>query len=848
MIQLKLNFAFVLPFICFLSAAAQNNYVSLSATDPIAFYGDYIIYGGEKIELGPKAFFIDGQLSDSEAAEFKFVFNSINEAAKQLTNGNEATPMVLYIAPYVYWIDDPDDPTVRIPKQGEGAPYGLEIECEWLHFQGLSKKAENVVLACNRGQTMGAKGNFTMFKIIGNGTRAENITFGNYCNIDLVFPLKPELNRAKRGSAIVQAQLVYCRGDKIFARNTHFISRLNLLPFYGGERTLFDRCHFESTDDALAPKGVYLNCTFEFYSSKPFGHTAGTGAVLLNCDIESFTRGEQYLVKSKGPVTAVDCRLNGKWVSYWGWRDSPAPETTYYNFNNRLNNSAFVVGSKHPLSLVNMAEKYVLNAYRFEYSQQVVYNTYNLLCGNDDWDPMGIKPIVLKAEITGGKKLSHIPTLLTISPTQQNIETAKDTITLSAKVSRFGGFNAINQSVNWEVLPGMKELVQLVPNTDGTCKVIPQNTQDATKQVIIRATTNNGLAGNAVLYVTPRFLEPPVFIDYPEILSDKGQLKVAYKLNMPYPDQSLISWYRCADSLGTNPIKVAVSRFNRPMNTYKLSTDDIGWYMMATVEPKHLRCNAGPAFTIMMDEKITRYHLPSTSRIMEVNLKNMATTIQPTVMPGFWTFDCFKPDDTNEWNDWEANNSKDSWYFGPGINGADGDTGLVQASKGARLRYTPVGKYSGNMKVSFTACPAKTAGQGFSSAKAQYMDVFIQFDTKTLNGYALRLFRTTKYHDAIDCMFVKYINGKAEAISDPVSTSCYRTPCFITVETKGNRITAKLKSSAKYFIENNRPEVKQSVEMEAVIKEQPLGGFGLQHTGSVGSGATLIKDLKLEWE
>lgn len=56
----------------------------------------------------------------------------------------------------------------------------LVIDCEWLRFFGLTEKAENVVLACNRGQTIGSQGNFTMFRFIGDGTSSENVTFGNY--------------------------------------------------------------------------------------------------------------------------------------------------------------------------------------------------------------------------------------------------------------------------------------------------------------------------------------------------------------------------------------------------------------------------------------------------------------------------------------------------------------------------------------------------------------------------------------------------------------------------------------------------------------------------------------------
>jgi len=386
-----------------LSGQNTTGYKTLDPSNPVVFGGDHIIYKGETIKLGPGAFFIDGQLSDEEASRYPFVFNSINKAAEKLKDGTEESPMVLFIAPWVYWIDDPDDPAIRVGQDGQ-SPYGLIIDCEWLRFFGLSDKAENVVLACNRGQTIGSQGNFTMFRFIGNGTSSENITFGNYCNVDLEFPLKPELNRKKRASAIVQAQLIFCNGDKIVARNTRFISRLNLMPFVGAKRALFDRCHFECTDDAMCATGVYLNSTMDFYSSKPFYATTGTGAILLNCDVRVISRGEQYFTKGGGQVAVIDTRFKSETATYIGWRDVIPGDARNYQYNVSLNGEPLNISKNNPSSTVDMTGKPILDAFRIVYGTKVVYNTYNLLCGNDDWDPQGIKDLILSAEKESGKK------------------------------------------------------------------------------------------------------------------------------------------------------------------------------------------------------------------------------------------------------------------------------------------------------------------------------------------------------------------------------------------------------------------------------------------------------------
>ncbi|MFG6685793.1 hypothetical protein ACGK9U_04365 [Mariniflexile sp. HNIBRBA6329] len=812
----------------------------------LEFNGSYIIYKGKKIALGQKAFFIDGQLSNEEVSKYKYVYNSINEASKHVTNGTEASPMVLYIAPWVYWVDNPDDPEVRLPKENSNTPFGLEISCEWLRFQGLTDNPEAVIIASNRGQTIGAKGNFTMLNIKGDGLSTENLTFGNYCNIDLVYPLNPQLNREKRGSAIVQAQLIFSNGDKVVARNTRFVSRLNLGPFWGSKRTLFENCHFEMTDDALNGSAVYLNSTLDFYSSKPFYRTDGTGSVFLNCDIQVYTRGSQYFEKANGPITVVDTRFFAKELSYIGWRDIPDKEARYYQSNVTLNNSPVFIGKHDAFATVDITRKEVLNAYRFKHNNKVVYNTYNLLRGNDDWDPMGIKPIVKSAEQESGNSYSNVPTQLIINPTQQTLETGKDSLLLEATVKCFGNFKFEGEKIYWDIASEYKSLVQLKVKENGTCLVIPTNSDNETKEVIVTAHTASGLESASVLYIAPSFINPPLFTKLPQISKSNNELHLDYALDMSFDDQSLVTWYRCNDIKGNQPIEIAVSRFNKPLKTYELSVGDIGYYIMASVSPKHVRCDAGLAKTTVLTKVISTKDIKKLANVLIPNLENMSTKYQPKILPGFWSLDSYAPLDTQEFN-WESDNRRDPWYYGEGINGAANNLGFVQNTKGARMRYTPVGKVFGDMKISFVAVPSKTAGQGFSSARAQYMDVGVKMDIEHMNGYALRLIRTTKYSDAIDFVLMKYENGMATPISEPISASCYRPNCKITVEIKNNKFIVHAENSEDYYTQHNSSEVVKVVDMQTEITPNNYGGLSFQHTGTVGSGATLIKDLKIEW-
>jgi hypothetical protein len=311
-------------------------------------------------------------------------------------------------------------------------------------------------------------------------------------------------------------------------------------------------------------------------------------------------------------------------------------------------------------------------------------------------------------------------------------------------------------------------------------------------------------------------------------------------------DESLINWYRCTDSKGSNPIEIVVSRNRKPLKIYILSSADVVYYIMASVAPKHLRCFAGTPKEVIFREVILKKDTKE-STVLIPNLETMSAKYQPEILPRFWTLDSFAPADTNEHN-WVADNSVEPWYYGVGVNGAANDLGFLQATKGARMRYTPVGNTFGNIKISFTAIPAKTAGQGFSSARTQYMDIGIKMDTKLMNGYALRIIRTTKYSDAVDFIIMKYENGIATPISTPLTTSCYRPNCLITIEVKNNKLLVHAENNLDYFSESYPADVVKSINLEAEIVSSNFGGISFQHTGTIHSGATLIKDLKIEWQ
>lgn len=829
-----------------LQAQGTVGHASLDEAHPIEWLGDRFRYAGEEICLGPKTFLVDGGLSEAEAARSPYVFRTFNEAAAQLTAGTEEEPMRVYIAPYVYWIDNPDDPAIRKGKDGR-EPFGLIVKCPYLHLTGLNPHPENVVLASNRGQTQGAVGNFTMFDFWGDGLQVKNLTLGNFCNVDLEFPLKKELGRKKRMSAITQAHVAYCHGDKIVAENVRFISRLNMNPLNGAKRILFHRCHMESTDDALTGTGVYLNCTLKFYGQKPFWRSDMGGAVFLNSDFYvCHNEDRQYFCKSVGPLSIVDCRYHVAKPVYAGWAHTPEDWLRCYQYGVTLNGQPYVIGAEKPYNTVCMDQLALLGAYRLEDKDgAVVYNTYNLLKGDDDWDPLQVRSRIEAIGQRDGKDYTRMATCLALEPLQAILQTGGDDLTLQARVSGHCNYVLNHVPVRWKVQPGYEKDVQLSVTEGYTCRVKATNKDDETKHFTVIAYTDDGLECATELTVKPDYVEAPAFTTLPTLRVAKGEASVEYALQLEgRQDESLITWYRCTDRKGSHAIPVAVSRLNQPEYTYRLVKEDVGYYLMAAVSPKHLRCLPGEAKTVVSRSPIKPSQVKAT-RTFETNFQNFPCQNQPERLPGFWTIGGYKPIDTAEY-DWQIDPKKDYWVYGPGMNGSFG-TGLLQDQKGARMLYTPLDEAYGDMEITLLVDPSKTAGQGFGSATGQYLDLYIKFDTQTLSGYALRIVRTTKYSNAVDFVLMKYEHGMATPICEPVSSICYRTNCTITLRTQGGKLMAHAETTTP-LPEVTDPNLKPQVDLEATITPNSWGGTGIQHTGSCGESTTMLHALKVEWK
>ena len=831
-----------------------EGYTPMDSSDPVEFGGTYIKYQGETIQLSETAIYLDGSLSDELAAQYPYVYNDITKAlsADALKNGTADNPMTVYVAPYVYWIDDPAATDTVQKTEGYSVPYGMVVNSEYLTIKGLTGNPDNVVLAGNRGQSHASNGNYTMFRFNCSGAlTVKNITIGNYCSVDLDYPLMSELNQAKRTETITQAQLADVSGDKMFADNCNFISRLNLDPINGASRSLYNNCHFESTDDALNANAVYVGCDFDFYGNRPLYSSYGTGSTFLGCTfnckiLNVEAEPTQFFTKEGGTITAVDCVYNSNLsvpISI-GWTKTPSTSLKCYQSNIIHNGQSITIGGEGAKETVDMTGKSVLDAYKVVSGGKTYYNTYNLLKGSDDWDPLGVKDVIKAA----GQ--DTVATQLSITSDVTEIESGKETASIGGTVNYFYGTNDTTQKITYSVSDEDKAYVKLTDNGDGTCKVEGTNNDDAARKVIINASTESGLEAAVGITVKPSKIEAPAFTKAPVITNDgQGSLKVDYSLDLgSREDMSAISWYRCTDAEGSNKVLVAVTRNDSPEYTYKLTAGDVGYYIMAKVESKNIRSDYGTPVNTVYDKAIGVKDVRSKN--LSTDFSNFPNIKQSEIKAGFWTVDYNRPADTESFGSWQGADTEEPWKYGTTGNGCVG-AGLYEGTQGSRIMYTPVEGTYGDMSLELVVDPAKTAGQGFGSA-GQYMDVLLKFDTSTLTGYGLRIVRTKASSNAVTFVLVKYDNGTVTEISDEVIASCYATGCTISLKVEGNKLTAHVETPTEQLADQAAKGYPHVVDLTADIAANSFGGVAIQHTGTTGAGGwqntTMLHNLDITWE
>lgn len=767
------------------------------------------------VRLDSNHLLLDGSLADT-ACGSPFLFNDIVSLTDYLNSSNDTLPTYVYVAPWVYLVDNPDTPQVKHP-QDFFVPIGATIRHDKLNVIGVTGDPSDVVMASARGQMQGAVGNFTMFRFIGDDLTFRNVTLGNYCNVDLLYKPNPQLSRKKRSDAITQAQLAFVEGDRAQAHNCRFVSRLNTNPLNGAKRTLFVDCHFEMTDDALEGRGVYLGCLFDFYAGKPFYSTYGTGAVMLDCDFNIKHKEQQSFTKVEGQLAVVDCRYHNPHDVDIQWTLSPSGMCVCYQHNVTANGEPIVISDDERTTVV-MDSLPLLRAYKLDDGS---YNLYNLLAGDDGWNPMN------------SRETERLPVMMALQSDADSVVCGGVSCNSRAIFRMMGSERDVRYKgeVEWRTA-GDASAVLLSRVDNVTASLVGNNEAYDDTLSVVQAVSDLGHRALAQVVSRPSLLVEPLVEQSPTIRRDGDTLKIDYRLSQVNgKDRSRISWFRL---VGGRRYPLAESH-STPTRSYTLCKADNGCEILAEV-------SLGSGRTLRYADYILRTtdtRNGDDGRHLSTDFASFPVATQSAVAPGVWTVDWYKPQDVSEYS-WSApDTARPYWIYTSGVDGAKGREGLFQAQKGARLFYTPTGDSHGDMRVEWTLVPCKSAGQGFGSATGQYLDLYIKFDLGTLTGYALRIERTPRSSSAVDFSLVRYTNGVVERITDAVTAGCFRADCKVEMEIAGREFNV--------LVYNAQSDKYGRVVLNATVETNHFGGFGMQHTGSCGASATMLHKLNVEY-
>lgn len=781
----------------------------------------------------------DSEESGSSGADDAFRFRSLDAVLLSglLFGGTASDPVTLYIAPGVYWLHDPERDISTLFRNDRGLPCEKIVRFDWLKIVGLSEDPARVVLAARKGQSFGCVGNYTMFSFEGRGLWVQNITLGNYCNVDLEYPWNPALSRPRRSGTITQAQLADFRGEKLWAENCRFVSRLNLMPISGAAQSVYRSCHFESTDDALNGHAVYEGCDFDFYGGCPFWGTAKTGVIFRECLFRIHTR-EWRFAKHGGQISCLECRFESAWDLPGQPHGTVNRELLIYELHNTWNGQPFSLGQLGlqavPLDgLEQLAQAFL----RWEEDCPVCLKIDEVPdCLSYEDGPLKLHAVVAAFS---GRELPEEGVRFEVFP-----EADVRIRALSEEAVRFNAFPEADvrieavpeENVQIKALPekpdsntrgrnpsALPDLFALSPVSGQGCTL--RNCNEGTEAVRIRvhACTDTGLRDEISLALIPRRRQAPEFQVSPSLQKgtirrdethlegmhqEETYLKVECQLGIPVEqDNSLIVWYRISGNdsdtdknfsreIATEiagkaaPVVVARGR-GADCARYLPDMDDVDHWLFAEVTPECRYGEAGmPRRTNAI--KITAADIFSPGR-KETDFRFLP--LEHRSGKGLFLFDRFLPTPGEMPPEWRKRNAEPdahthAWGYGSLGGGCVGN-GIYPMQQGSSVVYEPSRAAGQDMRAEILLDPAKTAGQGFGSA-GQYLDILLRCDSGRRSGIGVRIMRTTHASDAVEFSLIRYSDGMAALLTAPETVSCFLTGCRISVEAKGGLLSAKI--------------------------------------------------------
>jgi pectinesterase len=732
-------------------------------------------------------YLVDGNLTQDNPAAKKF--KTLQAAYEAALAGTEAKPTVIAIKPNVYQFPGP---------ASRGA--SLNIRKNYITLLGLTNNRRAVVLADNRGLMQGSEDDGFLIDVNATGFTAKNLTIINYCNTDYEYPGDPGKNLAKRSDVITQAVALQASGDKHCYENVALLGRLDTM-FLRTTRSYFKNVYIEGTDDWMGggQLSVWEDCTLVYPTGS--GVMSASGVVFFNCTFEA-TRGMRFYKaefrSAERPNVLIDCTVpvnsSRAFVSWMRGIAVPRPNQlslTYHNKNANGDPAVIYDGTVGPPAFTYSRE--------LSDQERLAFNPWNLLraatnAPADDWDPAGVKT---RYEANGQ---GNLPFRIALTGNSPSIRTGGPSATIGAIVTPLRA----DQTITWST---KSDLISLSRTTGSNVVVTGRNTTDKAEWVPVTATASNGFYVTAHVYAEPKYLDAPAVTAKPVVnLSTNGMATVNYTLDLgDKQDQSLVSWFICDNASGTNARKVAVSRGNQPLKTLPLTTGYVGKHLKVTIQPKHSLSDPGPEIQAVSAKAVAATDIRSTT--VSPNFRNFVAETNDTYASGLWTV-------LGTW----AVVTGDNYVNGYGI----------RPSTAAYLLYQQDAD-CGDMQIDLVMASEKT-GQGFSvpgspadsGPRNLHADMYIKYDPRTKNGYALRIWRTTQ--SASECVFQLYKieNGAGSPLNDQqVLSGVFKTTTHMILKVTGTTLTV----SASNDVDD------ETLTLEGTIAPNHFGGAGVYWPG-----------------
>lgn len=766
----------------------------------------------------------------------------------------------VYVVPGVYWTD-------LTYKEGgviAGPNIGLSILGENISFLGLTKDAADAIICGNRGEGgetgLGANGSWYSLGI-SSGFHSENITIANYAQEDLVYPRDPSQNIKKRLDSKNHAEvLTRANGtgapDKLYFKNTRFVGYLNMMLGLAPTRAYFLDSFFQLTDDSIFAGGVnvYENCTFHFFGNHPSVNGAGNGgvSVLLGSKIigmPQMTSRDVYLAKqsnaigpnANGIFAIIDTQFTGR-IESVEWENVVREDARHFVSNNTIGEgkTPLVISPSQPQTSVNLKGN-ALNA--FKVGEE--YNVYNLLKGNDGWDPKG----QYNAEWA---PYANLPYRFLVEATGKTMYSDKaDNTNRAVLTPAPGPVDSVDvKNTVWSYDTNL-----LNGTVDAATGVItltakPNNTGTIIK-TIVTGTLPSSISAGATLYIRPTAVPAPV-VTAPAIDISENLATLGYTLDqLGYKDTSVIEWYRETGPDTTNGVHIGTMRndaneffVDEPYTNYALNKYDVGYYLRAVIKPKYEFSSAGAPITVYTNRAVTAADVTETS--LYTDFKSLYVTNEDhTTTKDRWFFD-------------RVSGTAVPWGWGIGTNGTDKIWGLQNNSGGTNTRFVfgQTGSYS-DMSLILNYSSSKVEGQGFGG-NGHFMDIYVKYDPATRKGYGLRIERTAAGgSNATIWTLYKYDGTNQTPLSQPIRTAAFMPKSTITVSVTGSTLRVQGSTLSQKTPLQTQQNLPNSVDISwtdetGTLGNNILGGFGFRINNSgnssydyAGSGMTTNNTVML---